>query len=124
LITNNFWIDNIVYPSQTEKSVDKCGHKRVDPDYYPLKNPDKTRRSEFVGGTSFLFGMKKNFLMSKSKSEDFVVSVDAGDVGESATFVSDATVVVVKKKASRSPSEGDALGGLGALSCSIKWFTI
>ena len=81
-----------------------------------MKNPDKTRRSEFVCGTSFLLGIKKNFLISKSKSDDFVVSAVAGDVGESATFVSDVTVVVVKKKASRSPSEGDAFGGLGALS--------
>ncbi len=54
--------------------------------------------------------------MSKSKSDDFVVSAVAGDVGESATFVSDVTVVVVKKKASRSASECDDSGGRGALS--------
>ena len=45
---------------------------------YPLKNPDKTLLSEFEAETglllsSFLFGMKKNFLMSKSNSDDVLV---------------------------------------------------
>ena len=38
----------------------------------------------------------------------------------SVTTGSDVTVVVVKKKASWSESEGDKLGGRGALSCGTK----
>jgi hypothetical protein len=71
---------------------------------------------------SFLLGMKKNFLMSKSKSDVFDVVSVAGNVGASTSFesvtavgVGVGDVVVVKKKASRSPSDGDEPGGLGAL---------
>ena len=95
---------------------------------YPLKNPDKTLLSEFEAETglllsSFLFGMKKNFLMSKSNSDDVLVvswSVGAG-VDESRTLLAAdaaagvAAVVVVKKNAS--VSGWDEGGGLGALSC-------
>ncbi len=85
---------------------------------YPLKNPFKTLRSEFVVGlllTSFRLGMKKNFLMSKSKSDDvFVVSGVGVGVAESTTFTGVDAVVVVKKN-NASGSGWDEEGGLGAL---------
>ena len=88
---------------------------------YPLKNPVKTLRSEFVVGlllTSFRFGMKKNFLMSKSNSDDAFVgsSVGVGVDESTATFTGVDAVVVVKKNASASDCVTVPDGGLGALS--------